>query len=218
MKTKFILTTLLTLLLCFYSGCRNKTDVGISQLRTDILFASKDGYDVTVYLEEREIPLSLDGYSAQRTPVLIFKICSLSAISGTFTIFTEIDGKQYSASPIERADKNLRAEIPVETLPKEEINITLKGEKELQLTATSIIPQGVAPYTKALETAKSALGDKITYTNNVPNGDFMVRVLIENNTAFWYVGYATQNHTYSYLINSDGTKIIATRTAETINY
>jgi len=218
MKLKTVCLALLTILLCLFSGCKNKPDVGISQLRTDVLYASSDGYEVTVYPEEREIPLIADGYSAQKSPVLIIKISSLSEISGTFTVCVNVDGKEYSALPTERANKILRVEIPVETLPSKELAITLKGEKKIALIAKSIVPEGLSSYEKAIELAVNALGDKITYNGNKPNGEFMVRVLVENENAFWYVGYVTEKNTYSFLINAEGNKIIATREAENIKF
>ena len=218
MKLKTVFIALLTIALCLFTGCKNKPIVGISQLRTNIFYAQSDGFEVTVYSEERETPLLADGYSAQKTPVLIIKIMSSSEISGTLTVCANVDGKEYTASPTERANKILRVEIPVETLPSSEISITLKGEKEICLTAKSIIPDGTASYEKAVELTINALGDKITYNGNKPIGEFMVRILVENQKAFWYVGYVTEKNTYSFLINAEGNKIIATREAENIKF
>ena len=197
-------------MLAFITACNKPQDVGVSQLRTDILTATSGDYTASVYVEEREIPLVADGTACARTPVIIVKITSLHEISGTYSIFTTVGERDYSAQPTQRTANTLRAEIVVDSLPDKELSLTLKGSDEVTFSVRSILPEGTANYQKALATAKSALGTKIEYEDGKPKGEFFVRVLVENGNAFWYVGYVTDQGTRSLLISADGGSVIAT--------
>lgn len=214
---KLLAAIFIFVLLLSLTACAGKTDYpAVSQLRTDILYASDGNYEVTVYKEERELPLLADGVALERTPVLVVKIHSLTEISGTFTVFAEFDGKRYSAQPEHRAANVLHAVMPVEALPAGEVTVTVKSNEEVHLKLSSIIPEGTAVYTAPLATAINRLADKLRYDGKAPLGEFQVRILCENATAYWYVGYVTDKEIFSLLLSADGKEIIATRQAENL--
>ena len=101
-----------------FVGCgKAEGDKNVSQIRYDILSAETDNYVITAYAESREVPLKADGISGERSNEIIVKICSLSALSGTYSISLTIDDKEYTATPEQRADNILKADVPVESLP-----------------------------------------------------------------------------------------------------
>lgn len=214
-KTSFFI--LLVALIAFtFTACKQNDYPAVSQLRKDVLYASSEGYEVTVYPEERETPLISDGTPNENSPVLIVKINSLTEIQGTFTIFAEFDGRRYSATPEQRSNTLMRAVIPVDSLPASTLTICLSGKTETTLTPTSVIPKDTLNHTVALNTAIKNLSDKLIYDGNKPLGEFQVRVLYEAPNAYWYVGYVTERKTYSLLISANGKEIIATREAENV--
>lgn len=198
------------------SACADKDKCeNISQIRYDIFSAETDEFLITAYAENREIPLTPDGKAGERSNVIILKICTLSAINGTYSASITIEGKEYSALLEQRAENILKAEIPVETLPKESFTIKITGEKSAEATLKSILPEGVADYTVPLDTVKKEL--KITIASDA-EGEFLVRVICENGEAYWYVGFVTEEKTYSFLLDASGKEIMARKTDDnTIN-
>jgi hypothetical protein len=202
------------LIIPFTFACSGKSTLPISQLREDVLVGTADGITACIYPELREIPLCADGYCGEKTPVLIIKLTRSSAFSGTYSVFVNLDGKEYSATAVQKNPTLLRAEIILPSLPQGTVTVMLKGEAETEITAHTVKADGICTYTKALTTAKSALGDKVAYDGKTALGEFMVRLLWENNTAYWYVGYTKERYTHSLLISADGSKLLATHDAE----
>ena len=212
MKLKRLVCALVSVaVLVSFAACGLKDKKNyVSQLRTDILTGNAEGLEFTAYAEEREIPLISDGYAGVRTPVIIIKISSLSAFYGTYEISVSIDGKKYSAAPELKADTVMRAVIPIEkAFLKKEITVELKGEKETSIALTSILPDGVCEYGKAVETAFKAIGDKAVYEGRKLKGEISARVLSENGNVYWYVGYANGETVYSVLVSADGEQVVA---------
>lgn len=201
----------------FLFACNdNDYDAGVSQLRTDILFAEADGAEITVYLEERELPLVADGAAGARTPVLIVKIVDSAAFSGTYTITVSYDGKEYTATPELRGEL-LSAVITVDALPSNgNLDLALSGERELSATLHTALPEH-ASAEKAISAAKAALGDRMIYDGKKLDGELFVRVLSEEGNAFWYVGYITESETISILISGDGENVLAEHVSPTRN-
>ena len=72
-----------------------------------------------------------------------------------------------------------------------------------------MLPGGFAEYTVPLETVKKEIK---TVEKEKASYEYFVRVICENGEAFWYVGYITEDKTYSYLLDASGTEIIARKT------
>lgn len=193
-----------------FVGCgKAEGDKNVSQIRYDILSAETDNYVITAYAESREVPLKADGISGERSNEIIVKICSLSALSGTYSISLTIDDKEYTATPEQRADNILKADVPVESLPGGSFVMKITGEKSAEAELKSVLPGGFAEYTVPLETVKKEIK---TVEKEKDSYEYFVRVICENGEAFWYVGYITEDKTYSYLLDASGTEIIARKT------
>ncbi len=192
-------------------GCKDKKNYRVSQLRTDILQACEGELCVTAYAEEREIPLCADGYAGERSPVVIIKITDSSAFSGAYSALLTIGGREYTSSLSQQMPNVLRAEIPVDKLPNGELAVQIQGEKSLSITLRSVLPDGIATPDEALSSAVNALGDKVSYDKNTAEGEFFIRVLLEDGTPYWYVGYTRDKNTHSLLISADGERVIAER-------
>ena len=208
-KSVYLLVVVLSvLLLC---GCAaKKTDAIVSQLRTDVLEGKTGDCVFTAYLEEREIPLIADGIAGDKTPAVIVKISDSSAFYGAYTVTVTVSGKEYSAAPELKADTLMKATVILdEPCRQKEITVTLKGEKEVSATLVSVLPEDTCGYEKALDTAKTALGDKIIYKGGKAEGEIFIRVLYENGAAYWYVGYVNGDTVNSVLIGADGETVVA---------
>ena len=156
-------------LFCFGSACADKDDCkNIGQIRYDIFGAETDEFLITAFAESREIPLTPDGKAGERANVLILKICTLSAINGTYSASITIEDKEYSSLLEQRAENILKAEIPVETLPKESFAIKITGKKSGETTMKSSVPEGASDYSAPLETVKKELKttNRTTRTEN----------------------------------------------------
>ena len=216
---KFLSILLALMCATIFSSCNpNPNDEYISQLRRDIMRGTSDGFDFTAYIEERETPLQADGIPNAKIPVVVLKISTSTAISGTSSVFITIDGKEYSAHPTTLSPTLFSSIIPVDALPSDTFTARFESvgdtAKNVSVTLSSVLPE-MSDYTAPLALAKSTLGDKITYENNVLVGEFFIRVLHENGTAFWYVGYVTASSTHSLLISADGQTVIATHESKT---
>ena len=89
----------------------------------------------------------------------------------------------------------------------------ITGEKSAEAELKSVLPGGFAEYTVPLETVKKEI--KTVEKEKASSYEYFVRVICENGEAFWYVGYITEDKTYSYLLDASGTEIIARMTDDT---
>ena len=197
--------------LLLFCCCKKNEGVNVSQLRTDILTGADGGCEFTVYPEMREMPLIADGKAGVKVPAVIVKIVNSRVFSGTYSIFIKIDGKEYSAAPEAVSDSVFKAVIPVEALPDGGMEITLKGETEYRAVLSSALPEELGEYTLALAAAKAELGEKIVYEGDTPAGEFFVRVISENDNAYWYIGFITAEKVCSVLVSADGKQVVATK-------
>ena len=208
---KFILIAAAVAAIALFCSCGKNEELNVSQLRTDILTGTDNGCEFTAYPEMREMPLIADGKAGVKVPVVIVKIINSRAFSGTYSIFIKIGDKEYSASPETVSDNMFKAVIPVEHLPEGSMEISLKGENEYNAKLNSVISEEIADYKIALAAAKNELGDKVVYESNASAGEFFVRIISENDRAFWYVGFITAEKVCSVLVSADGKQIVATK-------
>ena len=207
----FALIAAAVLVFAALTACGAKKPDGIiSQLRTDIYEGKTGECEFTAYAEEREIPLAADGKAGTKMPVIIVKICDSAAFYGTYTVTVKIGGKEYSAAPELKADSLMKAVIPIAAPCKEkEIEVSLHGEKEIAATLRSVLPEDVCDVKKAVNKACDALGEKIAYESRKPLGEIFARVLFENGTAYWYVGYINDGTVNAVLVSADGEQVVA---------
>lgn len=215
-KRAVVLAALIVVFIFGAFGCSDmNVDKGLSQIRTDVYTAETKEFSITAYAERREIPLIPDGKAGETFNVIVVKVCSFSLLSGTYSFTAIINDGEYTSVAEQRAGNIMRADIPVDELPSGEFVIKITGEKSEEVELKSSLPDGMAGYSVAVETVRKQLyAEGITQKNQI-DGEMFVRVLVEGEQAYWYVGYVTEEKTYSFLLNADGKEIVARKTDET---
>ena len=215
MKKYFCIVVTLIMLIAVAS-CKAEVDLSyyVSELRENVYIGETDGLKVTVYSEKRESPYVADSYVGRLKDVLIVKIdsetekiddaeISLSydktTVKGNFT-YSPINGKYV-------------CQIEVSALPNsDKINGEIKsGEKSFNLELSSGVLKDTISAKQALESVKkheSKTVEKL-FENGKIQTEIHVRVMVDGERNYYYVGLVSSEGTYAYLVDGKTGEVLA---------
>ena len=196
------------------SACTDneKLSERVSQVRSACFKGETDFFDVTAYSEMREYPIKSDGFVGETATYVILKIkpkhydnMPINDLSADFSI-----DRQYSAKLLFRAEADSYvANVKVDNLPKNDLTVTITYGEKAENVPLSKVDGGEMTADKALKVAaahKKALIDKLISEDK--DFEIMIRLMLEDNSVYYYVGIVETEFTTALLISSDG-KVLA---------
>ena len=211
---KFLSAILILTCLFFASSCNSGVNLSeyVSQVRIACFKGENNNFSVTAYSEMREYPLKSDGYVGEMSNYIILKITPTSDenmlindLSADFLL-----DKQYSVPLAYRAEaESYVANIKVSDLPVSGFTVTVSYGGQSENIVLSKVGGNAITTDKALSVAasyKKKLIDELVGDNKY--FEIMIRVMIESDTLYYYVGIVETEYTTALLISSDG-KVLA---------
>ena len=216
-KTSALLLLAFSLLIALFCvGCKKEIDYldYVSELRSNILLAEKDGFSLRVYAVKKETPYICNGIPAEISDRAEIYLTAPASDKEYLLSFT-VDGKNYGG---DLSFDNVKTEYyyacALDLSQAQEIPFTIRyGENELTLTATSVrTEKTLAPKNvlQTLTTEENALFESLTDEYGFA-GEIYLRLIYED-FPYYYVGVIDRNgQTNAFLINGETGKIIAKR-------
>lgn len=220
LPTKRFLRITLLLITAFFAffitACKKQIDYFsyVAELRSNVLLAETDGFQLRIYAVEKEYPYACDGVKRETSARTELRLLAPSG-DKTYTVAFCVNDATYGG---EMSYDNVRAEyyyscsLDVSTLTQ--IDCTLKSEQnEWQFCAKSVktentlSPQAVLAKLQETESEIFAsLTDKYGFA-----GEIHIRLLYED-FPYYYVGIIDRNgNTTAFLINGESGKVLAKR-------
>ena len=197
MKKSVAFICLFIFSICLFSGCAKKQGLEryVTELRSDIFYGQTEQLKVKAFYGFKETPFLNDGKTGEKEYFLKFRLLDKETDLTTYTLYFLHDGteytKQFSVDPVTHA---LSAEIPVENFNKKSFDLKVKySENSVDVNMQSIIPKGTISYVTALEKVKNSQKELIkAFTDEQGNfnAEIYARVLVKDDKAYWYIGFA----------------------------
>ena len=214
---KIILITLtFTLILTTLSGCKQKIDLtdSISELRYDILVGQNDNFTVKGECYERETPRLADGEIKEKTNAFTLTLtnCNLNV---TYTASFTQNGINYSQKlNLSPTNSKLQATFNAKITTGQ---LTVKingGSVDETIELVSAKPNGAKDYKTALNSlleTQPSLINKYMLDGEF-QGEIAVRLLVEKQKAYYYVGLTdTSKNTTALLVDATTLEVLAIR-------
>ena len=211
---KFFAVVFVSALILSLCGCTNNDYFEyVSQLRTDLFIGAADDIEIKAYAERREQPLKNDGYANELHDFVIIKLTFLQPqnsvitdLSVDFCIFDE----QYAASLAFNAQADSYvATVPVKKLPTEDFTVTVKLGSSAKNVILNKVKTNMLSPEKALKIVVDKKSELIKKLEDSKSPfEFMIRLIAEGNSFFYYVGIVETEYTTALLVSADG-KILA---------
>lgn len=221
MKKSKILLTFLTLfiILSCLCGCNDKLDLttSISHLKCNVYESQNTEHKILANYGFNEKHNLKDGKVGDKVYLLSFKLLEHSLDNATYSIaftFNNVDYKcTFKLNPISHT---LDASVEVDNFNLNEFEITLcYGSNTDKITMKSILPKNTITYTQALDhliNQQADLLDLYIDQNGNFNGEIIMRVLVKDNHAYWYIGLCdTEGKLKALLIDGFDGKVLAVR-------
>lgn len=220
-KSRIILTFLLLVfaLTSILGGCAKGLALSdyVSELRTNIYYGESDEYKIKAFYGFKEHNYANDGNVGEKVYILSFRLLDRETDGALYSIKLKHNDKDYSANfSLDAISGVLAAKIEIENFAEEMFSVTLScADKNIEISLASIIPKNIADYktalNKLLETHKSLI-DSFTDENGNFNAEIFMRIIVKDNKAFWYVGFASGNDKLkALLIDAETLEVLAIR-------
>ncbi len=186
----------------------------VSELRSNILLAEREGYLLKIYAVQKEYPYATDGIKRETTNRTEIYFTAPSGDKPCYISFA-INGKTHEG---ELSYDNVKSEYflidPADLSNAQSLDFSIRyGDKDLKMTAKTIKTDKTLSPRQALdklrENAPSVFAD-LTNENGFV-GEIYLR-LINENAPYYYIGLIEKNgNIQAYLLNSETGKILAKR-------
>ncbi len=217
-KKLFRLSSLLLVaLLAFFSfGCEQKIDYFdyVSELRNNIFLAETEELTLKIYAVEKESPYAADGIKQETSPRFEARLLAPSGEQNVTLSFT-VGNRSYGG---DMSFDNVRQEYyyfcTLDVAEQSTIPCRLQyGEKEISITATSVLKKECLSPKDALNTLTKekaelfqAMTDKYGFA-----GEIYVRLIYED-SPYYYIGVIDRTGKINaFLLNASTGKILARR-------
>lgn len=192
------------------AGCSKSTDYlnYVSQMRSACFFGESKSYRVTAYSEKREYPLKADGLVGETGKFVILKITFkdsekmlLNDVYADFSL-----EKEYKTSLGYNAEtESYVVIVAVENLPENDFTVTVTADGNSENVPLTTFKNDAVSPEKALKSAvtlKREFIDKLEASN--ADYEIMVRLIVEGEEVFYYVGIVESEYTTALLLDSRG--------------
>ncbi len=211
-----LLSFFILLLLPLLSGCRQTLDYFdyVSELRGNLFLAENEDFSLRVYAVVKETPYATDGIPQETSPRFEAYLVAPTGSEQAelhFSVGERTFGGEMSYDNV-KGEYFYSCTLDVSAL--KEIECTVKhGEKEMELTASSVLQKNTLSPRATLEKLTSeraelfaSLTDKYGFA-----GEIYLRLIYED-TPYYYVGVIDRTgKIHAFLMNAQSGKILAHR-------
>ena len=210
-KFVFILLIIVCLPMLFSCGYTQQEKNNISQIRYNVFYGEQNGVCVKAFSEEKEYPFINDGIACGRENFVIVKV--LNEFNPT-KITLSFNGQTYTNQGEYNANTNsIDYSFKVKRLPDKEIVVeTETNSTKTQLICKSMLKSDTISPLIALEKVNKEQSDFVSslYENGEFKAEIYIRLIVENDYNFYYVGYAQgSNKITAFLIDGVSGEILA---------
>lgn len=206
-------------LLSSLTGCSKTEGLEkyVSELRSNAFYGEVEDFKLKAWYGFRETPYENDGKVKEKVYLLHFRLLDKETTETAYTLYfnhgeTEYI-KEFKHAPVSHA---LTAEIPVDNFSNQEFTVTLKySDNSVDINLKSIIPNGTVSYVTALNSLKKSLPELINAfkdENGNFNAEIYARIVVKDDKAYWYVGFAYGNERLkALLVDAKTCEVLAIR-------
>lgn len=215
-----VILAIILLTLCFFVGCNPDSNPeceeksNISYIQNMFYHGKSANFEVKISCGKSEVLFIADGKTNECKNFSTITVipCSVDLYNHEYTFTLTGDKGEVSGSLVKDSfGAYYQADIEIEKVGNiTNVKLTY-GKKDEEITLANML-DGKIDATKALDTAKDALKEKL----NADNKDREIYIRMINNTNkpeseyFWYVAFiATPTDYYSVLINPEDGKIVS---------
>lgn len=214
-----IAASVLLIVSAFLCGCKQENELTryVSELRCDIFSCESEKYDISAAYGFKEEPFCNDGKVGTRVYRLSFTLKGAEAEAADRSIAMTYNGEEYkSAFNLNPLTGVLCAYMEIDGFSLKEFNaeIVTGAEKE-NVLFKSQLPDNTMTFSAALSSVEK---NQPTLIQNYRNDDgeftaeIYARVIVKDNAAFWYIGFAEGNDKLkAILVNGATGEILAVR-------
>ena len=203
-------------LILFSTSCEKKLDLSkyVSDLREDVFVGESQTFSIQAHLGKREDPFIQDGKIGLIKPRLLVKIVSEfnkdTEVVATLTFNEQNYVEKFSFNGVANT---LTATFNLDNFNLKTFDITLTFmDKSESITLSSIKPENTLTYVKALDCLlkkQPTLIQNYLNENNQFQGEIFLRLLVNNDTPYYYVGLSSNEKIVALLIHGVSGKILS---------
>ncbi len=217
MKKLLIFLSLILTISLFGTGCKKQLDLYtyVSDARTDILMANTKTLSLKAETGFKESPLVLDGVKNKTSYYLTIYILDGYNDNVTYSISFNINNVEYKGKfDLSKTTSKLFVTFELDSTVSQITAQLNSGNVNERVEFKSIKPDGTKNARDGLNSLLTSQPDLISnYTvDGVFMGEIAVRLLVENNKAYYYVGLTdVKGKTKALLIDSETFEVLAIR-------
>ncbi len=210
MKKFTIVLFSFVLILCVGLGCANKLSLAesVTELQSELYAGQSQSYNLKASY----------GYKTQngeKVYHLTVKMSDKTQDNATYTLSLNHNGESYQTTfALNPVSDCLTAKIEVENLTQKTFDVTIYASSSSEtVTLSSILPSDTADYTTALNSllkSQSALISNYC-DGEVFTGKIVMRILVKDGLAYWYVGLENERGVKALLIDGKTLEVLAIR-------
>ncbi len=189
----------------------------VSELRSDVFFGQNDNYSVKASYGFKETPFDNDAKVSKKVYQLNFVLLDMQSDQATFSVTFNFKDKECNAlfklNPVSHA---LTATVNVEDFDLKTFEVIIRRDSNSQtVTLNSLLPADTISPVQALECLEKTqkpLIDAYRSSDGGFNAEIYLRVLVKDQKAYYYVGFASGNQNLKALLLDGKTgKVLAIR-------
>ena len=217
MKKIVVFIALVSFCAVFFYGCKKEEPLlpFLSELRENIYEGEDNGLKIKAAYGFNEYPKSFDGKPEKKRYVLSFTLIGAETSAVEYSVGFNYGGTEYKgAFKYDPAENRLAADFFLDGFSAKSFPVTLSFSSERrEITLNSIVPEGTANYVEIL----SALRENQTafieslYVDGVFSAEIILRVIVKNEKAYYYVGIARENYLKAFLMDGKTKEVLAIR-------
>ena len=201
MKKAILILVLVLFIPFLFVSCKHKSSLlpYVSELRCAIYQGESQSYSIRAGYGFKEQPFVNDGVAGKTVNLLTFKLLGKETDSATYTLNFNYNQTDYSAVfKLNPATDTVTCSIEIDDFSTSEFTVKItSGSNTEEVSLSSIIPNQAISYTTALDFLSKHQGALLShYTDQ--NGNFKaeiyLRILVKDNSPYWYVGLASGNN------------------------
>ena len=216
MKLKTFFVCMLILFSAFFCGCKTENHLVnyVSELRTDVFKGESENYRVVANYGYKETPFIADGTAKNKTYRLSFKLLDKETSEATFELSFSHGGKDYSSTfNFDPVSHSLLASVELDDFALKEFSICIANASNSEtILMQSLLPKNTISFTSALDHVakkQSKLIENYTDQNGNFTAEIHLRVLVKEQTAYWFVGIVKDGNMKAFLVDGISGEILA---------
>lgn len=214
----FCITICSVLCLFSLSACTKKDTLEnyVSELRSNLYLGTLGDLNIKASYGFREVNQKNDGVASEKANLLTFKLLCNDDNRTSYKIKLTHNQTDYQADfKLNPVTDSVTAVMEIDGFDQNEFTVFLiKGSDKQEILMSSIVPKNAMDYKTALIKLKelqSPLLDNYTDQNGNFNAEIHARILVKDQTPYWYVGIVTNNDVKALLMDGVSGEVLAVR-------